>query len=159
MTDKTCEILNLDYKKLSNMSYEDATKYKQNNQNNSEVSCFANKQFQMHYEQEKAVSMIPEWDLICENTALRSTVQVALSIGKFFGATAFGIISDKYGRKSSFSLSAITYMISGMMVTFAPWYLIVLLGRVGIGAAGSGVFYSAFTLRKFCSIIFLISNF
>jgi MFS family permease len=148
MAEKTCTIFNLNYKMLSNMSYVDAEKYLQNNQNHSEVSCLANKQFQMHYEQEKAVSMIPEWDLICENTALRSTVQVALSVGKFFGATTFGIISDKYGRKSSFSLAAVTYMVSGMMVTFSPWYLIVLLGRVGIGASSAGILYSTFTLCK-----------
>lgn len=48
-----------------------------------------------HYNQTDGYSFIPEWGLVCDRLARRSNVQVALSIGKFFGASAFGIISDK----------------------------------------------------------------
>lgn len=51
--------------------------------------------YAFHYEQEKDVSFVPEWNLVCERTALKSNVQVALSVGKFVGASTFGIISDK----------------------------------------------------------------
>lgn len=37
-----------------------------------------------------------QWDLICDREILRTTVQVALYIGKFVGAFVFGIIADKY---------------------------------------------------------------
>lgn len=63
-------------------------------------SCFDMKElvdddYAFHYEQEKDVSFVPEWNLVCERTALKSNVQVALSVGKFVGASTFGIISDK----------------------------------------------------------------
>jgi hypothetical protein len=51
--------------------------------------------YAMHYEQGKDESFVPEWNLVCERTAYRSNIQVALSIGKFIGASTFGIISDK----------------------------------------------------------------
>jgi MFS family permease len=86
--------------------------------------------------------------LICERTALRSTVQVALSIGKFVGASGFGIISDRFGRKASFSIAAVLYMISGLLTTYAPSYILLIIGRIGLGLCGAGVFYSLFTLSE-----------
>ena len=52
----------------------------------------------------------------------------------------------RYGRKTSFSLAAVIYMISGVLTTYAPYYMLLLLGRVGLGFCGAGVFYSLFTL-------------
>lgn len=89
-----------------------------------------------------------QYDLVCERTALKSTIQVALSLGKFLGAFLFGIISDKYGRKVSFFLGCILYIVSGPLVAFAYDYAMLIAGRIGLGAAASGIYHSAFVICK-----------
>ncbi|XP_055526448.1 organic cation transporter protein isoform X1 [Wyeomyia smithii] len=142
----TCTILNWDYSHLAEMNYVDAIAYVSQQQRPGLVSCLGTPGFEMHYEQRPGASIVPEWNLICERTALRSTVQVALSVGKFFGASTFGVLSDKYGRKSSFTVAALLYVVASLLTTFSPYYILLLLGRIGLGASASGVFYPAFAL-------------
>lgn len=130
------------------MNYQEAQEYLKDKPLPGEVSCLRTDGLEMYYHQSKGASIVPEWDLICERTALRSTVQVALSLGKFFGASTFGILSDKYGRKSSFTIAALLYVVSSLLTTFSPVYILLLLGRIGLGASASGVFYPAFALCK-----------
>lgn len=142
----TCSLLNWDYDRLGAMNYQEALAYVADQPPPGEVSCLRQPGFEMYYHQPEGASIVPEWDLICERTALRSTVQVALSVGKFFGASTFGILSDKFGRKSSFSIAALLYVVSSLLTTFSPVYILLLLGRIGLGASASGVFYPAFAL-------------
>ncbi|XP_053658724.1 organic cation transporter protein [Anopheles marshallii] len=146
----TCTIYTWNYGQLSELNYNDALSYTQSHPPPAEVNCLATARtgagWHMYYDQPDGVSIVPEWDLLCERTALRSTVQVALSIGKFVGASTFGVISDKYGRKTSFSIAATLYIVAGLLTTFSPFYALLLLGRIGLGASASGVFYPAFAL-------------
>ncbi|XP_058057434.1 organic cation transporter protein [Anopheles bellator] len=143
----TCTIYAWNYDQLSELNYHDALSYTQSHPQPEEVNCLSEgASTEMFYDQPDGVSIVPEWDLICERTALRSTVQVALSIGKFIGASSFGVLSDKFGRKTSFSIAATLYIVSGLLTTFSPVYLLLLLGRIGLGASASGVFYPAFAL-------------
>ncbi|XP_035891142.1 organic cation transporter protein-like [Anopheles stephensi] len=145
----TCTIYTWNYAQLSELNYNDALSYTQSHPPPAEVNCLATAPtagWHMFYDQPEGVSIVPEWDLLCERTALRSTVQVALSIGKFVGASSFGVISDKYGRKTSFSIAATLYIVAGLLTTFSPVYILLLLGRIGLGASASGVFYPAFAL-------------
>ncbi|XP_058130471.1 organic cation transporter protein [Anopheles ziemanni] len=145
----TCTILAWNYNQLSNLNYRDALSYTQSHPRPTELDCLSTASthgWHMYYDQPEGVSIVPEWDLLCERTALRSTVQVALSIGKFVGASSFGVISDKYGRKTSFSIAATLYIVAGLLTTFSPVYALLLLGRIGLGASASGVFYPAFAL-------------
>lgn len=90
-----------------------------------------------------------QWDLVCENSFWRTTVATAVSVGKFIGATSFGIMSDKYGRKTSFILGSIFYISGSVLTTFSPWYWLFLIGRVLLGSSSSGLFYPAFSLCKY----------
>lgn len=92
--------------------------------------------------------------MICENTAWASNVQMMLSFGKFIGASGFGMISDKYGRKTAFSLACLTYIVGSILVTVSPLYVVLLLGRLCLGLASSGIFYAAFTLCMIFKINF-----
>ena len=87
-------------------------------------------------------------DLVCERTALKSMIQVSLSLGKFTGAFLFGVLSDKYGRKLSFLLGCLIYVVSGPLVAFAGNYSMIVAGRIGLGAACSGIYNSAFVIRE-----------
>lgn len=96
---QSCEVYTWDYEKLADLSFHQAQIYLKDKEKPGTASCFEMKEYDddyaFHYEQDKDVSFVPEWNLVCERTAYRSNVQVALSIGKFVGASTFGIISDK----------------------------------------------------------------
>lgn len=88
-TNQSCEIYNYDYEKLSDMSFDSATDYVNNMTTKPElISCFSKKQddYYFYYDQDPDVSFVPEWNLVCERTALRSNIQVALSIGNNINA-------------------------------------------------------------------------
>lgn len=57
-------------------------------------------------------SAVSEWDLICDHGHLKAMTQAVFMAGLLVGAIAFGIISDKLGRKISFFLSI------GFLATF-----------------------------------------
>lgn len=98
-TSQSCDIYKWDYEKLADLSFQQAKIFLENKPKPETKSCFEMKEtdddYAFHYEQDKDVSVVPEWNLVCERAAMRSNVQVALSIGKFVGASTFGIISDK----------------------------------------------------------------
>lgn len=86
---QSCKIYNYDYEKLSDMSFDNAKDHVNNMTTKPElISCFSKRQddYYFYYDQDPDVSFVPEWNLICERTALRSNIQVALSIGNNFQA-------------------------------------------------------------------------
>lgn len=99
-----------------------------------------------------------QWDLICEKSFWRTTVATAVSLGKFLGATTFGILSDKFGRKTCFIIGSIFYISGSVLTTFSPWYWLFLIGRVLLGSSSSGLFYPAFSLCKYFQICFSWTN-
>ncbi|XP_059622117.1 organic cation transporter protein [Phlebotomus argentipes] len=162
----SCGILNWNYSQLSSMDFDEALHFTQEMQQPETVSCRSRPENYYHYEQDEGTSIVPEWDLVCENNVWRTTVQVGLSIGKFIGASLFGVISDKFGRKKAFVGGATLYIVSGFLTVFTKSYFLFLLGRIGLGSSASGLFYAAFTLltenialkhRSWMSIMFTIS--
>lgn len=66
------------------MSFDSAKEYVNNLKDKPEIiTCMSKKQddYYFYYDQLPDVSFVPEWNLICERTALRSNIQTALSIG------------------------------------------------------------------------------
>lgn len=96
---QSCEVYKWDYEKLADLTFEQAKFYIKDKAKPEVKTCFEMKEtdddYAFHYDQAPEVSFVPEWNLVCERKAMRSNVQVALSIGKFVGASTFGIISDK----------------------------------------------------------------
>lgn len=91
----TCTVTNWNYTELSFKGYQNSLEIINEKERPGSIKCRSKKSNFYRYEQEDGLSIVPEWDLICENSAWRTTVQVALSIGKFIGATSFGVLSDK----------------------------------------------------------------
>ncbi|XP_023709704.1 organic cation transporter protein isoform X3 [Cryptotermes secundus] len=134
----SCEIVNWNYTILAALSYEEALNYISNVNYPGQYECDS-----WSYEGNGIVS---EWDLVCSRTPLKSTVQMTVSLGKFLGALVFGFVADKWGRKRSFAISCILYIIAGPVAAFAPHYLVFCFARLALGMAGSGTFNCGFTL-------------
>lgn len=85
------------------MTHEEALKYvtSQTPPNLTE-NCLMNGRY--HYVQEGGPSR-DMWNLVCERKFWRTFVQTALFTGKQIGAYVFGMVADKYGRKTGCVIS------------------------------------------------------
>ncbi|XP_060648149.1 organic cation transporter protein [Drosophila nasuta] len=144
--EKGCKVWDWDYKHLSGMSFEDAQNYTTRLaliNKPANVSC----KVKGNYEYLNPEStFVTDWDLVCDREIQRTSAQVSISLGKFCGSFSFGILADKFGRKTSFTLGAAFYIVGSIMCSFSPWYSLFLVGRFALGAASSGIFYPAFTM-------------
>ncbi len=68
------------------------------------VSCpheGISEEFRWEYDMsENITSIVNQWDLVCERTALKSTVQSSYMFGVFVGCIVFGWASDRSGTGS-----------------------------------------------------------
>lgn len=141
-----CRVLNYNYSMLSHMAYDEALNYVKSHDVPEEISCLKSSSFYHDYYYNEGNSIVSEWDLVCENSFWRSTVQAAVSAGKFTGATSFGIISDKFGRKTAFSIGSVVHVVGSILVAASVWYWSFLIGRFMLGLATGALFYAAFAL-------------
>ncbi|KAH8312740.1 hypothetical protein KR044_012612 [Drosophila immigrans] len=141
-----CHVWDWDYKHLSGMSFEEAKNYTSRMaaiNKPANVSCKAKGNYEYLHPESTFVS---DWELTCGRSIQRTSAQVSLSLGKFCGSFSFGILADKFGRKTSFTLGAAFYVVGSILCSFSPWYSLFLVGRFALGAASSGLFYPAFTM-------------
>ncbi|XP_015037369.2 organic cation transporter protein isoform X2 [Drosophila pseudoobscura] len=141
-----CTVWDWNYKHLGQMSYEAALNYTSHMSEinrPAEVSCKVKGSYEYADPESTFVS---DWDLTCERSIQRTSAQVSISLGKFCGSFSFGILADKFGRKTSFTLGAVFFVVGSFFCTFSPWYSLFLAGRFALGAASSGLFYPAFTM-------------
>ncbi|XVF19137.1 hypothetical protein REPUB_Repub11eG0083100 [Reevesia pubescens] len=84
-----------------------------------------------------------EWGLSSGQESLLTTVVFA---GMLIGAYSWGLISDNYGRRRGFLTIAIVTSGAGLLSTFSPNYISLLITRclVGFGLGGGPVFLSWF---------------
>lgn len=145
-----CSVLNYNYTEFIGMSIKEASMIAGSmEQRPEEVPCKQNNASNFYkYSLEKGESIVNEFGLVCENLVMRSNIQMAISLGKFFAASSFGVFSDRFGRKTAFIIGCSIYMISGIATVFTTNYWVLFFGRMGIGASASALFYPAFTLCK-----------
>uniref|UniRef100_A0A0E0D3Z5 Major facilitator superfamily (MFS) profile domain-containing protein n=1 Tax=Oryza meridionalis TaxID=40149 RepID=A0A0E0D3Z5_9ORYZ len=84
-----------------------------------------------------------EWNISAENESLLSSVVFA---GMLIGASGWGFVSDKYGRRICLLFSTLFASGMGFLSAFSPNYssLLALRFLVGIGVGGAHVFTSWF---------------
>ncbi|XP_018785564.1 PREDICTED: organic cation transporter protein [Bactrocera latifrons] len=141
-----CTIWQYDYPKLAAMTYEEALHYTTQQTANGKPAEIPCKMEGEYAYTDAETTFVADWDLVCENAIQRTTAQVAISLGKFFGSFSFGIFADRFGRKTAFTVGAILYIVASLLCTFSPWYQLFLVGRFGLGAASSALFYPAFAM-------------
>jgi len=106
--------------------------------------------FTIHLLYSTMVALIPEF-LVGYNTAVmnspeafvfpgHSTVEWSLAVSVFaiggpFGALAGGIFANVYGRKNALRMNMLSFLIGGVMQTFAPGMVTIIIARALIGFA------------------------
>lgn len=157
INDNACTIYDYDYSVLAAMDFERAIEYTRSlPQPQARRSCFGeangDSTAKMRYVLQ-GTSIVAEWDLVCENSAWRTVVQMIISLGKCLGAVSVGIASDRYGRRKLFAYGAILFTIASLLTTFSPWYWLFLIGRFGLGKSSSGLFYPAVIMSEFVASV------
>ncbi|XP_068085603.1 organic cation transporter protein isoform X2 [Anabrus simplex] len=91
-------------------------------------------------------SAVTEWDLVCDREWLRPTADAFVMAGVLLGATFFGALSDRYGRRPIFFVSLVLQVVTGTLVALSPEYISFLILRLVVGLSSSGVFLVAYVL-------------
>jgi len=89
---------------------------------------------------------VSEWDLVCERTALLSTVQGSYMGGVFVGCLFWGWASDKFGRRPSIMVASAIQIVSSIIAAFSVNYIMFIFFRFLIAFSVSGVFECGFVL-------------
>ncbi|VDK73296.1 unnamed protein product [Cylicostephanus goldi] len=67
---------------------------------------------------------IVQWNLQGDRAWIKATVQSLYYIGHMVGATLWGIVSDKFGRKKAYCIAITTQISCGLVLIVAPtWWL------------------------------------
>merc|ERR1712110_260243 len=91
-------------------------------------------------------TIVSDWNLVCDRTALLSTVQGSYMGGVFVGCLFWGWASDKFGRRPSILVASLIQIVSTVIAAFSPNYIMFIFFRFIIAFSVSGVFECAFVL-------------
>jgi OCT family organic cation transporter-like MFS transporter 4/5 len=89
---------------------------------------------------------VSEWNLVCDRTALLSTVQGSYMGGVFVGCIFWGWASDKYGRRPSILIASVIQMVTSIIAAFSVNYIMFIFFRFLVAFSVSGVFECGFVL-------------
>ena len=98
------------------------------------------------YSTDHGHTIVSEWDLVCDKTALLSTVQGSYMGGVFVGCLFWGWASDKFGRRPSILVSVVIQILASVIAAFSVNYVMFIFFRFIIAFSVSGVFECAFVL-------------
>jgi len=98
------------------------------------------------YSRDMGWTTVSEWDLVCDRTALLSTVQGSYMGGVFVGCIFWGWASDKFGRRPSILIASVIQIVSSIIAAFSVDYIMFIFFRFLIAFSVSGVFECGFVL-------------
>jgi len=98
------------------------------------------------YDLSMGLTTVVDWDLVCDRTALLSTVQGSYMGGVFVGCLFWGWASDKFGRRPSILIAAVIQIVSSIVASFSVNYIMFIFFRFLIAFSVSGVFECGFVL-------------
>ncbi|GAB6030972.1 hypothetical protein CHUAL_007795 [Chamberlinius hualienensis] len=96
------------------------------------------------------ITLVTQWDLVCNRAALAATVQSAYMVGVFFGTFSNAIISDRYGRRMAALIALVEFIVGGVLVAIPIHYVWFIIFRVFAGMGAGGTFAVTYVLMAEC---------
>ncbi|XP_066170698.1 solute carrier family 22 member 13-like [Sylvia atricapilla] len=91
------------------------------------------------YPSEQPPSLLTEFDLVCDRAVLNDISQSIYMAGLLVGATLFGMLSDRIGRRPAFLICILIQAVFGLAAAFVPHIYLFMAIRFVVGAAVSGI--------------------
>lgn len=91
-------------------------------------------------------TIISEWNLVCDRSTLLSTAEAAFLAGVALGGLVSGVLSDRYGRRTTLAMAAIVQTLIGTSIAFVPWFIAYVILRALLGFVSVSVVFSGFVL-------------
>ncbi|RXN07317.1 solute carrier family 22 member 6-like protein [Labeo rohita] len=95
---------------------------------------------------EMSSTIITEWDLVCDQRALKQMSQTTYMGGVLVGAVIFGGLSDRFGRRVLLLISNLMMAVGGTCTAFSTSFTMFCIFRVCCGMALSGLVLNSFSL-------------
>uniref|UniRef100_A0A452QAH7 Major facilitator superfamily (MFS) profile domain-containing protein n=1 Tax=Ursus americanus TaxID=9643 RepID=A0A452QAH7_URSAM len=99
------------------------------------------------YDRSVASSIVSEWDLVCEHKSLKSIAQSIYMTGQLVGAIAFGIFSDRCGRKTALQSGTLLMITMGTSAALAPSFPAYCVLRFLSGMAMTGIIITSLSME------------
>uniref|UniRef100_A0A672L7M8 Solute carrier family 22 member 6-like n=1 Tax=Sinocyclocheilus grahami TaxID=75366 RepID=A0A672L7M8_SINGR len=94
---------------------------------------------------EMSSTIISEWDLVCDQRALKQMSQTTYMGGVLVGAVIFGGLSDRFGRHVLLLISNLMMAVGGTCATFSTSFTMCCIFRICCGMALSGLCHCCFS--------------
>ncbi|XP_046556425.1 solute carrier family 22 member 6-like [Haliotis rubra] len=95
-----------------------------------ELSCIEG----YRYEKPRELSLVSEWDVVCEKEGLSDLLQTLYMFGTGIGAILFTVVADRFGRKFSNVVAGVSFLVVGTGMAFIPTFVPFAVLRVLQGA-------------------------
>ena len=105
------------------------------------------------YSTDHGHTIVSEWDLVCDKTALLSTVQGSYMGGVFVGCLFWGWASDKFGRRPSILVSVVIQILASVIAALSVNYVMFIFFRFLVAFSVSGVFECGFVLGESMKLV------
>ncbi|XP_072494988.1 solute carrier family 22 member 6-like [Notamacropus eugenii] len=92
-------------------------------------------------------TIVTEWDLVCNHRALRQLGQSLYMLGVFIGASVFGNLADRLGRRKVLIWTYLQTAVTGTCCAFSPNFSTYCVFRFLTGVALSGMSLNCLTLN------------
>ncbi|XP_015270146.1 PREDICTED: solute carrier family 22 member 3 [Gekko japonicus] len=97
------------------------------------------------YEQPHS-TIASEYNLVCDKDWLVDLTQSILNLGFLIGAFTLGYAADRYGRISTYLFSCFGAGLCGLIVAFAPNFIVFVIFRFLQGVFGKGTWMTSFVI-------------
>jgi len=103
----------------------------------------------------RETTAVSEWNLVCEKESIFEFVSPLFSVGMLVGAMTGGMISDRFGRKTSLMVFCFIQVAFGLVTYFSIHEWMYIIGRAftgafvrGVGPAGAIILVELFSTHR-----------